>query len=162
MTGVKTHHDRLWNLGESILEQRVQIFGFGKGRGPRRGFGCCQIIALYSFIGSAHEVSKHFFLRSRPPFQVFTLESHFFIFFLFYFFLFHFSIVLLCTWQFKIHPEQVDDLLRSLAEEKETTTLLIMKIFSRKNLFRPNIHVQSKWAFQVRNVGQGLWFWKKG
>ena len=92
LTGVKTHHDRLWNSGESILEQRVHIFGFGKGRGPRRGFGCCPIIALHSFIGSAHEVSKHFFLRSRPPFRVFTLESHFF-----FFIFFSFSIVLLCT-----------------------------------------------------------------
>ena len=38
LTGVKTHSDRLENLGEGIMEQGVQIFGFGKGKGPHRGF----------------------------------------------------------------------------------------------------------------------------
>ena len=31
LTSVKTHHDRFGNLKEGILEQKVQIFGFGKG-----------------------------------------------------------------------------------------------------------------------------------
>ena len=49
LTGVKTHRDRLGNSWEGILELRVQIFGFGKGRGPHRGFGCCPVVALSFF-----------------------------------------------------------------------------------------------------------------
>ena len=63
----------------------------------------------------------------------------------------------------KIHPEQVNGLSRILAEGKETTALLVMKFifFSRKDLFSLSIHIQSKWTFQVRNVGLGSGFRKE-
>ena len=50
--------DRFGNSKEGILEQRVQIFGFGKGRWPHRGFGCCPVVALHSSVCSTHESSK--------------------------------------------------------------------------------------------------------
>ena len=49
LTNVKTHRDRLGDSREGILELRVQIFGFGKGRGPHKGFKCCPIVALSFF-----------------------------------------------------------------------------------------------------------------
>ena len=49
LTGVKTHHDRLGNSGEGILERGVQIFSFGKGRRPYKYFGCCPVVALSFF-----------------------------------------------------------------------------------------------------------------
>ena len=55
LTSVKTHCDRLRNSGEGILERGVQIFGFGEGKGPHRGFGCCPIIAFHSSVCFAHE-----------------------------------------------------------------------------------------------------------
>ena len=46
---------------------------------------------------------------SRLPFRVFTLESFFLSIFIFSSFFLFFLTVLLCTWQFKIHHEQVKD-----------------------------------------------------
>ena len=97
---------------------------------------------------------------SRLPFRVFTLGLHFFIFILFHLFFFT---VLLCTWQFKIHLEQVKDWSSFfVGQGKETTALLIMKNFSRKKTLRSNYPRSIKMDFQVCNVGQGLWFRKKG
>ena len=36
LTGVKTYRDRLENSGGIILEQKVQIFGFGEGKRPHK------------------------------------------------------------------------------------------------------------------------------
>ena len=90
---------------------------------------------------------------SRLSFLVFTLESHFFIFWLSYYALDN-SRFIPNRWM--IYQDFF------FGWRKEPTALLIMKIFSRKNLFSPSIHVQSKWTFQVRNVSQGSWFRKKG
>ena len=98
LTCAKIHRDRLKSSREGFLERGVQIFGFGKGKGPHRGFGCCLVVAFHSSVCSIHEFSKKkFCFCSRLPFRVFTLES-FFIFFIFIFY--HFSIVLLCTQKF--------------------------------------------------------------
>ena len=88
MTNVKTHCDRLGNSWEGILELRVQIFGFGKDRGPHRGFGCCPIVTL-SFFYLLHPMRLRNFFRfcSRLLFRVFTLESYSFFSFSFFFLL---------------------------------------------------------------------------
>ena len=89
LTGVKTHRDRLGNSGESILEQRVQIFGFGKGRGPHKGFGCYLVIALSFFRLLRLQAFENFLISALDyPFRVFTLE--FYSFFPFSFFFHHF------------------------------------------------------------------------
>ena len=49
LTGVKTHRGRLENSEEDILERGVQIFGFGEGKGPHRGFGCYPVVAFSFF-----------------------------------------------------------------------------------------------------------------
>ena len=143
LTGVKTYRDRLENSGEDTLEKRVQIFGFGKGRGPHRGFGCCPVIAFSFFCLLRPWDFKNFLVSAlNRPFQVFTLESHFYFFFFFHSFFFT---VLLCTWQFKIHHEQVKDWSRFfVGRGKETTTLLIMKNFLR------NKTLQSKYLRSIK------------
>ena len=60
LIGVKTHRDRFENSKEGILEQKVQIFGFGEGKGPHRGFRCYPVIVFHSSVCSAHESSKFF------------------------------------------------------------------------------------------------------
>ena len=91
LTSVKTRRDRFGNSKEGILEQRVQIFGFGKGKGPHRGFGCCPVVALSFFCLLCPQVFENFLISALDyPFRVFTLESRF----LFHFF---FLTVLLCT-----------------------------------------------------------------
>ena len=60
LTSVKTHCDRLENSREGVLERGVQIFGFGEGKGPHRGFGCCPVVAFHSSVCSAHESSEIF------------------------------------------------------------------------------------------------------
>ena len=60
LTGVKTHRDRLESSGEGFLERGVQIFGFGEGKGPHRGFGCRPVVAFHFSVCSAHESSKSF------------------------------------------------------------------------------------------------------
>ena len=146
---VKTHRDRLENLREGILEWGVQIFNFGKVKGPHKGFECCPIVAFRFSVASPMRLQKFSHFCSKLPFRVFTLES----FFLSIFILFHFFLtILLCTWQFKVHPEQVKDwssfLFFFVGWGKETTALLIReKISQERKLFSPNIHVQSKWTF---------------
>ena len=49
LTGVKTYRDGLEDSRKGILERKVQIFGFGEGKGPHRGFGCCLVVALSFF-----------------------------------------------------------------------------------------------------------------
>ena len=62
LTSVKTNRDRLENSRESILEQRVQTFGFGKGRGPHRGFECCWVVALSFFYLLRPQAFEIFFI----------------------------------------------------------------------------------------------------
>ena len=145
LTGVKTHRDRLGNSGDSILEQRVQIFGFGKGRGPHKGFGCCLVVALSFFRLLRPWVFKIFRFCFRLPFRGFTLESC--SFFPFSFFLFHHFFDCLIM-HLTIHLEQVNGLSRILAEDKRQQPLLITKkISSRKKLFSPSIHTLIKMDF---------------
>ena len=49
LIGVKTHHDRLENSKECILERGVQISDFGEGKGPHVSFRCCLVVALSFF-----------------------------------------------------------------------------------------------------------------
>ena len=60
LASVKTHRDRFGQSKEGILEQKVQIFGFGKGRGPHRGFGCCPVVALPFFCLLCPRVFENF------------------------------------------------------------------------------------------------------
>ena len=159
LIGVKTHRDKLENSREGTLEKRVQIFGFGKGRRPYRGFGYYPVIT-FSFVCLLRPWDFRNFLVSAldRPFQVFTLESHFFIFFFFL----HFFIVLLCTWKFKIYPKQVNILSRWFWLNNRDNSLIGYENFSRKNLFSPSIHIRSKWTFRVCNVGLDSGFRKEG
>ena len=128
LIGVKTHRDRFGNSTEGILEQRVQIFGFGKGRGPHRGFECCLVVALSFFcLLRPWDFKKFLIFALDCLFRVFTLESCFFFSF---FLLSSIFIVLLCTWKFKIHPKQVKDWSRFffLAEEKRRQPCWLWKI----------------------------------
>ena len=134
LISVKTHRDRLENSREGILERGVQIFGFGEGKRPHRGFRCCSIISLSSFcLLHPWDFRNFLVFCSRLPFRVFTLESFFLSIFIFL-----------------------------LAEEKRQKPRWLWKISQGRKLFSPSIHVQSKWTFQVRNVGHGSWFRKKG
>ena len=68
------------------------------------------LLTLHSFVCSAHESLESSRFRSRLPFQVFTLESHFFFSFIFFF---SFCLIVpSCTRKFKIYPEWVNDLSR--------------------------------------------------
>ena len=86
--------------GRHFLNRRFRFPGFGKGRGPHRGFECFPVVALSFFCLPRLRVFENFFVSALDcPFQVFTLESC--SFFPFSFFLFSsFFIILLCTWKF--------------------------------------------------------------
>ena len=87
LTGVKTHRDKLKNLGKVLLKRRFRFFDFRKGWEPYKCFGCYQVIAFpLFFVRTAHESLKFCFC-SRLPFWIFTLEPHFFIFLFFIFWL---------------------------------------------------------------------------
>ena len=134
LTGIKTHCDRLEILREGIMEQGVQIFGFGEGKGPHRGFRCCSVIAFWFFYLLCPRVLENFFISALDcPFRVFTIKSFF-----------HFSIVLLCTWKFKIYPERVNVLSRWFWLNNRDNSLFDYENFSRKNLFSLSIHIQSQ------------------
>ena len=62
LIGVKTHRDRLENSSEGILERGVQIFGFGEGKGPHRGFRCCLVVALSFFFFFCSWGFRNFFV----------------------------------------------------------------------------------------------------
>ena len=135
--------------GKSFWNRRFKFFDFGRGRGSHEGFKCCLVVALSFFFFVALPVSlwKFSHFCSRPPFRVFTLESCSlfpFLFFLFFssLFIFHCPIMHL-----KIHPEQVNDLSRILAEEKRQQPRWLQKNFLRKTLFSLSIHVWSKRTF---------------
>ena len=86
LTIVKTHRDRLENSREGILERGVQIFGFGEGKGPHRGFECCLVVAFHFSVYSAHESSKFFSFLLQTALSGFHLRVLFFIFFSFFIF----------------------------------------------------------------------------
>ena len=111
------------------------------------------LLTLHSFVCPAYESLESLF-RSRLPFQVFTLESRFSFSFL--------LIVPSCTQKFKIHPEWVNVSSRWFWLKNRNKNLVNYEKFSQENLFSLSIHIRSKWTFQVRNVGQDSWFWKKG
>ena len=128
LTGVKTHRDRLGNSGEDILELRVQIFGFGKGKRLHKGFICCPVVVFHSSVCSAHESSKISCFCSRLPFRIFTLESHFFIFSSF----FIFSLSYYALENSKFIPNRWIFYQDDFGWITETTALLVMKIFQGK------------------------------
>ena len=105
LTGVKTYRDGLENSGKGILEQRVQILILESVEDLIEASDAVWSLPFHSSVCFAHETSEIFRFCSRLPFRVFTLESFFLSTFIFH----HFFTVLLCTWQFKIHPEQVKD-----------------------------------------------------
>ena len=142
LTSVKTHRDRFGNSKEGILEQKVQIFGFGKGRRPHRGFGCCPVVALSFFCLLCPRVFENFLIFALDcPFRVFTLES----FFSFSFF--WLSYYALDNSKFIPNKWRIDqDFFVSWGKKRQQPHWL-QKIFSRKKLFSPSIHVQSKWTF---------------
>ena len=99
--------------------------------------------------------------RSRLPFRVFTLESHFFILILF-----HFSIVLLCTWKSKIHPKQVDDLSRFFLFffwlKKRDDSLVDYENFLKEKPLQSKFPRSIKMDFSGTYCRPSLWFRKKG
>ena len=142
LTSVKTHRDRLENSGESILEQRVQIFGFGKGRRPHRGFECCPIVALSFFYLLCPQVFENFlaFALDRPfgfsP-QSLVLSFHFHFFIIFFY----------CPIMHLIIQNSSQTggwFIKNFGWGIETTALLIMKIFSRKKT------LQSKYPRSIK------------
>ena len=135
MTGVKTHCDRLESLGKTFLNRKIKFSGFKRDWGSRGGFRCFLVVNPSFFCLPRPWVFGIFSFRSRLPFWIFTLESRF---------LFHFSLF----FDYPIMHLIIQDSSRTSGWfieifnwGKETTTLLIMKIFSRKNLFSPNINV---------------------
>ena len=60
LTSVKIHRDRFKSSGEGFLERGVQIFGFGEGKGPHRGFECCPVVALSFFCLLCPRVFENF------------------------------------------------------------------------------------------------------
>ena len=138
LIGVKTHHDRLRNLGKALLNRRFRFIDFGRGWGPHECFGCCLIVALSSFYLLCLRVFENFLIPALDcPFRVFTLKSHFFFFLSFLFF--HCPIMHL-----KIYPEQVNILSRWFWLNNRDSSLVGYENFSRKNLFSLSIHIQSK------------------
>ena len=150
MIGVKTNRDRLGNSGEGNLEQKVQIFGFGKGKGPHKGFRCCPIVALSFFYLLRPRVFENFLIFALDyPFRVFTLESHF----LFHFFFFFSSFFWLSYYALdnsKFIPNRwkiyQDDFGRKILKEEPL-----------QSKYPHSIQMD----FLVYNVGQGSWFRKK-
>ena len=70
LIGVKTNRDRLGNSEESILEQRVQTFGFGKGGWPHRSFKCCPVVAFSFFYLLRSWAFKNFLISALDcPFE---------------------------------------------------------------------------------------------
>ena len=89
LTDVKTHRDRLKNLGKALLNKRSKFFDFGRGWGPHKCFRCCPVVTpfilLFVWPMNLRKFSRFY---SRLPFLVFTLEScSFFPFPFFLFFL---------------------------------------------------------------------------
>ena len=107
LTSIKTHRDRLRNLGKALLNRKFRFLGSERDWGSHKGFRCFLVVDLSFFCWLSPWVFKNFLVFALDyPFWVFTLGSC--SFFSFSFFL----TVLLCTWQFKIYPEQVKDLSR--------------------------------------------------
>ena len=152
----KIENQRKMNEKKERWIEGSRFFDFGRGWGPHKCFGCCPIVALSFFYLLCPRLFENFLISALDCFfWVFTLESFFHHFFL---------TVLLCTWQFKIHPEQVKDWSRFFCWlRKRDNSLLITKNFLKEEkLFSPSIHVQSKWTFIACNVGLGSGFRKKG
>ena len=89
LIGVKTHRDRLKNLGKALLNRRFRFIDFVRGWGPHKCFGCCPVVALSFFYLLCPRGFENFPISALDcPFRVFTLESFFFLFsFFFIFFL---------------------------------------------------------------------------
>ena len=68
-TGIKTHHDRLGNSGEGVLERGVQIFGFWKRiEDLIEASDAVRSLSFHSFVRSAHESKKFFVFALDCPF----------------------------------------------------------------------------------------------
>ena len=109
--------------------------------------GRCPFILLFA---PPTIFQKFYYFRSRPPFSSF--HPRVIIFFWLSYYALDNSKFILNGWM----------IYQDFWLRKRDNSLVDYENFSRKNLFSPSIHVQSKWTFQVRNVGLGLCFRKKG